>query len=59
MCVFGYEAFLLGKRSPYSARANGVAVISYLELKDLLKILKEFPLDYELFSFVKDEAVLS
>lgn len=47
MCVFGYETFLLGKRSPYSARANGVAVISYLERKDLMNILKEFPLDYE------------
>jgi len=59
MCVFGYETFLLGKRNPYSARANGVAVISYLERKDLMKILNDFPLDYEWYSFIRDEAVLS
>lgn len=44
--MFGYEGFLLGGRNPYSARSSGVAVLQFLERKDLMNIFNDFPLDY-------------
>ncbi|KAL4456606.1 hypothetical protein ABPG74_000713 [Tetrahymena malaccensis] len=54
---FGYEGFLYGEICPYSIKSVGQSVISYLEKEQFLQIIKNFPLDYEKFCFIRDKQI--
>ncbi|EAR88855.2 cyclic nucleotide-binding domain protein (macronuclear) [Tetrahymena thermophila SB210] len=54
---FGYEGFLLQESSPYTVKSLSYSVISYIDRNHFQSILKEFPLDYEKFSYFKDKSI--
>lgn len=45
---------LVAREALYNARSIGVTQLIYFELQDLLKVLVNYPQDFERFNMIKD-----
>ncbi|KAL4488912.1 hypothetical protein ABPG72_005699 [Tetrahymena utriculariae] len=52
---FGYKGFISGIPREMSCRSTNISHVFYISREDLIRVLKEDPLDYEQFCKVRDQ----